>query len=332
MKDTIKKLVEAWGPSGFEHHVRALIEAEIAGLADEVRTDAVGNLICRMGSGGSKIMVAAHMDEIGLILTYQDEKGFFRFNPLGGLMNDTLYGNRVRFENDAIGTIGREGGFHRSDVSDLNEFYVDVSDGAGGYAEVRVGDAAGFFRRYEERGNRIIAKSLDDRIGCAIAIEAMRRLAQGDGVPNEVHFVFTVQEEVGVRGARPAAFGLEPDLGVAVDITPCPDTPRSGMKMAIELGKGAAIKVYDRGLVVPPAVKNLMIERAEAAQIPYQLEVLTMGSTDASGISRAGAGVPSGCISIPTRYGHTVSETVDMADVLACVNLLTEVVGKPVAL
>ncbi len=332
MKDIIKKLVEAWGPSGFEHQVRALIEEEVAGLADEIRTDAVGNLICRMGSGGSKIMVAAHMDEIGLILTYQDDKGFFRFNALGGLLGETMYANRVRFENGATGVIGREGGFRRTDVGDLNEFFVDVSDGEGGHDDVKVGDPAGFFRYFEERGTRIIAKSLDDRIGCAITIEAMRRLAAGNGLPNEVYFVFTVQEEVGVRGARPAAFGLSPDLGVAVDITPCPDTPRSTIKMAVELGKGAAIKVYDRGLVVPPAVKNMMITRAEAADIPYQLELLPMGSTDASGISLSGTGVPSGCISIPTRYSHTVSETVDMNDVQACVNLLTEVVGKPVEL
>lgn len=332
MKDTIKKLVEAWGPSGFEHQVRALIEEDVAGLADEMRTDAVGNLICRMGSGGSKIMVAAHMDEIGLILTYQDDRGFFRFNALGGLLGEALYANRVRFENGATGVIGREGGLRQTEVGDLSTFFVDVSDGENGHANVKVGDAAGFFRHYEERGSRIIAKSLDDRIGCAIAIEAMRRLAEGDSLDNEVYFVFTVQEEVGVRGARPAAFGLAPDLGIAVDITACPDTPRSTIKMSLELGKGAAIKVYDRGLVVPPALKNLMVSRAEAADIPYQLELLPFGSTDASAISLSGTGVPSGCISIPTRYTHTVSEMVDMRDVLACVDLLVEMVSKPVAL
>ncbi|MBN1967629.1 MAG: M42 family peptidase, partial [Anaerolineae bacterium] len=189
MKDTIKKLVETWGPSGYEHRIRALIEAEIAGLADEVRTDAVGNLICRVGSGGAKIMVAAHMDEIGLILTYQDDDGFFRFNQLGGLKPDTLAGNRVIFENGVVGTLGREGGFRSPEAPKLDEFYVDVSDGNGGTAGVQVGDAAGLLRPYEERGNRLIAKSMDDRIGCAVAIEAMRRIAQGDSPANEVYFV-----------------------------------------------------------------------------------------------------------------------------------------------
>ena len=331
MKDTIKKLVEAWGPSGFEHHVRALIEDEVADLVDEMRTDSVGNLICRMGSGGTRVMVAAHMDEIGLMMTYQDDDGFFRFSPLGGVLPDTLLGNRVRFENGAVGVIGREGGFWRSDMPGLSDFYVDVSDGENA-AGVQVGDPAAFFRPYEERGERIIAKSLDDRIGCAVAIEAMRRLAASDGIANEVYFVFTVQEEVGVRGARPAAFGLEPELGIAVDGTLAADTPRPAERMMVKLGNGAAIKVHDRGLVVPPAVKNLMINRAEEADIPYQLELLWLGSTDAAAISVTGAGVASGCISIPMRYVHTVSETVDIRDVIACVDLLAAVVSGPIDL
>jgi putative aminopeptidase FrvX len=329
MKDTIKKLVEAWGPSGFEHQVRALIEAEIAGLADEVRTDPVGNLICRIGSGGPKIMIAAHMDEIGMILTYQDEEGFFRFDALGGLVRDTLFGHRVRFENGVTGVIGREGNLMPKNVAELSSFYIDASDG-NGHSGIKVGDPAALFRPMEERGSRLIAKSMDDRIGCAVAIESMRRLSQGSGTPNEVYFVFTVQEEVGLRGARPAATGLAPDLGIAVDITPAFDMPRPGSKMPVGLGKGAAIKAYDRGLVVPPAVKNLMVDRAEAAGIPYQIELIVMGSTDAAGISISGAGAPAGCISIPTRYAHTTSETVDINDVNSCVDLLVEIVGKPV--
>ncbi len=332
MKDTIKKLVETWGPSGFEHHIRALIQAEVQSLADETRVDPVGNLICKMGSGGLKIMVAAHMDEIGMIVTYQDEAGYLRFDPLGGVFPETLSGNRVRFENGTTGVLGHEGRPFRHDVPEISAFFIDVSDGADSNSGVKVGDAAGFFRPYEERGTRIIAKSLDDRIGCAVAIEAMRKLAQMGNLPNEVHFVFTVQEEVGVRGARASAFGLAPDLGIALDVTACPDTPRSEGKMAVKLGGGTAIKVYDRGLVVPPAVKNLMIDRAEAAGIPYQMEVLTRGSTDASAISLAGAGVPSGCISVPCRFVHTVSETVDMVDVQASVDLLVEIVSKPIQL
>lgn len=331
MKETIKKLVEAWGPSGFEHHVRALIQAEVADLADEIRVDAVGNLICRMGSGGPRVMVAAHMDEIGVILTYQDPEGFFRFNPLGGVLPETLTGHRVLFENGVVGVIHREGPFRRTDGPGLDQFYIDVQDGDGGDAGVQVGDPGAFTRTYEERGNRLVAKSMDDRIGCAVAMEAMRRLKE-TGTPNEVYFVFTVQEEVGLRGARPAAYGLEPALGIALDVTSTGDTPRSGVRVSVNLGAGTAIKVQDTGLIVPPAIKNWMIETAKANAIPYQLELLSIGSTDAAGISLSRSGVPSGCISIPCRHVHTTSETVDLRDVNASVDLLVALLKDPVAL
>lgn len=324
MKDLIKKLTEAWGPSGFEHKVRALIEEEINGLADEVHTDPLGNLICRKGSGGTKIMVAAHMDEIGLMVNHVDKKGFMRFVPLGGLRTSALYGNRVRFENGTVGTLSAE----NRGSSDMDKFYIDVSTGTDEDAGVGVGDAAGFWRTMEERGNRIISKALDDRIGCVVGIEAMRKLEKTD---HEVYFVFTVQEEVGLRGVRPSAFGLEPAMGIALDVTGTGDTPK-GIKINVELGKGAAIKVRDGGHIVPPEIKNLMIQRAEEAGIDYQLEVLPGGTTDAAGIQLSRAGIPSGCISIPTRYLHTVSETVDLNDVQACIDLLVEILSKPVKL
>ena len=327
MKDTIKKLVEAWGPSGFEHEVRALIREEVEGLADEVRVDALGNLICRRGSGGTKIMLAAHMDEIGLMVSHVDKEGFLRFTNIGGLRPSTLYASRVRFENGVVGVIGTEGRVWDK-LPKLEECYIDVSTGEEAGAGVGVGDAATFWRTMDVRGNRLVAKSMDDRIGCAVAIEAMRRLEKTE---HEVYFVFTVQEEVGLRGARPAAFGLEPDLGISLDVTDTGDTPKV-TSMDVALGKGAAIKVRDGGHIVPPAIKNLMVQRAEEAGIPYQLEVLPGGTTDAAGIQLSREGVPSGCISIPTRYLHTVSETVDLGDVCACVDLLVAILSKPIAL
>ncbi|MBN1287708.1 MAG: M42 family metallopeptidase [Anaerolineae bacterium] len=327
MKELIKKLTEAWGPSGCEHKVRGLIAEEVRGLADEVRTDPLGNLICRKGSGGAKVMIAAHMDEIGLMVSHVDEKGFMRFVPIGGLRSVALYGNRVYFENGVVGTISAEGEGWRT-TPDREKFYIDVSTGAEAGPGVGVGDAAAFWREMVERGNRIVAKALDDRIGCVVGIEAMRKLAKTD---HEIYFVFTVQEEVGLRGARPAAFGVEPDIGISLDVTSTGDTPKDD-KMTVELGKGAAIKVRDGGHIVPPAIKNLMVKRAEEAGIPYQLEVLPGGTTDAAGIQLSRAGIPSGCISIPTRYLHTVSETVDIGDVQACVDLLVEILSKPIEL
>lgn len=330
MKALIKKLVEAWGPSGYEYRVRELIRAEVKDLADEITVDPLGNLICRVGEGGTKIMVAAHMDEIGLMATFREpETGYFRFSNLGGLNNTTLFGNRVRFENGTTGVIGAHDSWNAQ--STLNDYYVDVSNGDGA-DPVSEGSPAGFWREMDERGSRLIAKSMDDRIGCVVAIEAMRKLRKSKKkLPNSVYFAFTVQEEVGLRGARTAAHGINPDVGIALDVTGTGDEIKN-RKMTVKLGGGAAIKVHDPGLVVPPAVRKWMVDRAEHDKIPYQLELLTGGTTDASAIQLAHSGVPSGCISIPCRFIHTVSETVDINDVQACVDLLAGLVGNPVKL
>lgn len=331
MKDVIKKLVEAWGPSGYEHHVRALIMDEVANLADEMRVDPLGNLICRVGSGGPKVMVSAHMDEIGVMTTFvEPESGFLRFTPIGGLLNTTLAGNRVHFEDGTIGVIAVHDQFgdSRTSVPDLDHFYIDVSTGNGG-SPIQPGSPAGMWREMEERGTRLIAKSMDDRIGCVVAIEAMRKLNKN--TPNECYFVFSVQEEVGLRGARTAAYGVSPDVGIALDVTGTGDEIKH-RKMAVRLGGGAAIKIVDSGLVVPPAVRDWMVACAEANGIPYQLELLNGGTTDAAAIQIARAGVPSGCISIPCRYVHTTSETVDIRDVQACVDLLAGLLQNPAVL
>lgn len=330
MKDLIRKLVEAWGPSGYEHHVRALIQEEVQGLADEVTVDPLGNLICRVGKGGTKIMTASHMDEIGLMAMYTEpNSGYIRFSPIGGLIHTALQGNRVKFEDGTIGVIGVHDNWNTS-RPELDDFYIDVSDGNGN-GSVQPGSPAGFWRNMEERGTRLIAKSMDDRIACAIAIEAMHRVSKKKKKANEVYFVFTVQEEVGLRGARPAAYGINPDVAIALDVTATGDELKNN-KMAVKLGGGAAIKLHDPGLVVPPAVRKWMVDRAEADGVRYQLELLPGGTTDASGIQTARAGVPSGCISIPCRFIHTVSETVDMRDVEACVDLLTGLLTNPVNL
>ncbi len=332
MKELIRKLVEAWGPSGYEHHVRKLIQQEVQSLADEISVDPLGNLICRVGSGGKKIMVAAHMDEIGAMATFvEPNSGYLRFAPIGGLFPATLLGNRVKFEDGTMGVVSVNDarGKHARELPALDEYYIDVSIGDG-MPRIPAGSPAAFWREMEERGTRLISKAMDDRIGCVVAIEAMRALrSQQDPVPNEVYFVFTVQEEVGLRGVRPAAFGINPDVGIALDVTTTGDEAK-GQKMAVKLGGGAAIKVHDPGLVVPPTVRDWMVARAEADQISYQLELLTGGTTDAAGIQVTGAGVPSGCISIPCRFIHTVSETVDLRDVQACVKLLTGLLANPV--
>lgn len=328
MKDLIKKLVEAWGPSGYEHHVRKLIHDEVKSLADEIEVDALGNLICKVGKSGPKAMVAAHMDEIGVMATYAEpETGYLRFAGIGGLNTTTLTGSRVRFEDGTVGVISAHDCWNAS--SSLDDFFIDVSTGSG--AAVQPGSPAAFWRELETRGTRLIAKAMDDRIGCAVAVEALRRLSKKKKLPNQVYFAFTVQEEVGLRGARTAAYGIDPDVGIALDVTLTGDDIKNA-KMAVKLGGGAAIKLHDPGLVVPPAVRDWMIARAEADGIPYQLELLQGGTTDAAAVQITRAGVPSGCISIPCRFVHTTSETVDTGDVQACVDLLVGLLENPIAL
>lgn len=332
MIELIKKLTEAWGPSGYEHQVRALIKEEVKDLADDIRVDGLGNLICRVGEGGTKVMVAAHMDEIGIMANYTEpHSNYLRFTNIGGLLYTSLHGNRVKFEDGTIGVIATHDAFGsgRTSVKSTDDFYIDVQSENGTNA-VEEGSPAGFWRETQQRGNRVIAKSLDDRIGCVVAIEAMRKLKE-TGTPNEVHFAFTVQEEVGIRGARAAAYGIDPDVGIALDVTATGDEIKN-RKMAVKLGGGAAIKVHDSSLIVPKAVVDWMVERAEADGITYQRELLVGGGTDAGAIQVARAGVPSGCISIPTRFLHTTSETVDITDVQACIDLLAGLLANDVNL
>ncbi|HML24599.1 MAG TPA: M20/M25/M40 family metallo-hydrolase [Aggregatilinea sp.] len=331
MEALIKRLAEAWGPSGYEHHVRDLIRAEVEPLADELWIDPLGSLICRVGSGEKRIMTAAHMDEIGLIVGHLDRQGYARFSAIGSLFPAMLLGTRVRFENGVIGTLGVENPYSkRRSVYNLDDFFVDISASVDGNAEVHVGDPAGFVGEVVTRGERMIGKSLDDRTGCAIQIEAMRRLKES-GTPHSVYFAFTVQEEVGSRGAQTAAYAIEPHLGIALDVTGAGDPPH-GERVGVYLGNGVAIKARDAGLIVPAAIRDLFVQRAEDAGIPYQMEVIEGASTDGRVIQLARAGVPTGALSIPLRYVHTPSETLDLRDVQATLDLLVAILTGPVAL
>ena len=331
MDTLIQTLADAWGPPGFEHHVRDLIRAEVEPLADEVRVDPLGNLICRIGDGPQRVMTAAHMDEIGLIVSHIDRQGYARFAQLGTLYPSALVGARVRFENGVIGTVGVDHQHaRRRDLSALSSFFIDTSQEPDGNATVNVGDPAAFVGKAFWRGDRLVGKALDDRLGCALQIEALRRLKES-GTPHTVFAVFTVQEEVGTRGAQPAAYGLEPDVGIAIDLSPTGDQPH-GRNSAITLGGGVAIKARDTGLITPPALRDLMIQRAEEADIPYQVEVLIGGSTDGKVMQGVRSGVPTGGILVPARYVHTTTETGDRGDIQAALDLLVAVLSGPLAL
>ena len=323
MRELIRKLVETYGPSGFEDCIRTVIQAEVEDLADEVRVTPLGSLVAiRRGAGGQRVMLAAHMDEIGVMVTYVDDKGFLRFTPIGGVSPLTCVGTRVAFEDGTAGIIGIEKREDRKKAPTFQQLYMDVGATKREDCPVGVGDAAVFVRPFVAQGQRLVSKALDDRIGCAILIETLRRLGE---TPNEVHFVFTVQEETTLSGAWTAAYGIDPSMAIAVDVTGTGDTPES-RPMAVELGKGPAVKVQDSRMIAHPRVRELLVSAAEAVGVPYQMEVLERGTTDAAVMQLARAGVPSGCLSIPCRYIHTPSEMVDEGDVEGAVRVMVEVV------
>ncbi len=326
MRELIRKLVQAYGPSGAEDQVRAVIRAEVESLVDEVRVDPMGSLIARKQGGERRIALCAHMDEIGVMVSYVDEKGFARFTRIGGVRAISCVGARVAFADGTQGVIGVEGKRDdRSKLPNLDQLYIDVGASSRDDCPVQIGDSAVFVRPFTHidgaQGARLIAKAMDDRIGCAVLIETLRRLAH---TPYDAYFVFSVQEEVGLRGARAAAYGIDPDLAIAVDIAPTGDTPES-RPMALALGKGPAVKIKDRRMIAHPAVRDMLMQRAKQADIPFQREILEWGSTDAAAMQLVRAGVPAGCLSIPCRHVHTPSEMVDEQDVENSVRLLLEV-------
>jgi putative aminopeptidase FrvX len=331
MKQLLKTLTETFAPSGYEDAVREIILKEVKPLADEVRVDALGNLIVRRKpSAGAKapkkIMLAAHMDEIGIIVSHVDKKGFVRFTSVGGTFGRYTLGARVRFLNGVTGVVGYDRLEQIDNWLPINKMYIDVGATSKENCPVKVGDVAAFERAFIEMGDRLVAKSLDDRSGVVVLIETLRAIKS---TPNDLYFAFTTQEEVGTRGAGAAAFGVDPDIGVAIDVTPTGDTP-SSLKMVMELGKGPCVKFRDVGMISDPRVVDWMIQSAEKAKIPYQREVLLIGSTDAREIQISRAGVMTGALSIPVRYVHSASEMVDINDLKNSVKLLTAMLSKPV--
>lgn len=313
--DFLQKMLSVPGASGSEKEIRKLIRSEIEAYADEVYEDALGNLIAHKKGGGKKIMFAAHMDEIGIAVTYIDDNGFLRFSNVGGLYIKELPGRRVIFADGTAGVIYTEK--ENKDLK-LSKMYIDIGADTKEAAEklVSVGDTAVFEGAFHRNGDKIISKALDNRTGCYVLTETAKRVK----TDNDLYFVFTVQEEVGLRGARTAAFSVSPDVAIAVDVTDTGDTPE-GDKMEVSLGKGACVKVMDRSVICDSEIRSLLIELAKNNEIPYQLEIMTDGGTDAGVIHLTKDGVKTGGISIPTRYIHTPSEMADINDINACISL-----------
>lgn len=330
MKQLVEKLTQTFGPSGYEKQIREVILDIVEPYADECRVDAMGSLIVKIGNkaeNGKRVMISAHMDEIGLMASHIDENGFVYVAALGGINPLNCVAARVRFENGVEGVIGVEK--EKMDkVPTLAQLFVDVGAKTKEECPVKVGDVAVFERPFLDLGERWVSKTMDNRIGCAIAIETLKNIKNS---PNELYFVFSVQEEVGCRGALTAAYSIDPDMGIAVDVTVSADTPY-GDHCNTVLGNGPCIKARDALLVANPKVIAATQAAAERVGVPYQMEVLRFAGTDAGNIQLIRSGVPSGAVSVACRYVHSPSEMVDVNDVKNSVKLLSELLSSEIKL
>lgn len=314
----------AFGPSGREDAVREAIAAVAGEYIDEITTDALGNLICRKKGTGKKLLFAAHMDSIGVVATWIDDKGFIRFSQVGGLFKGDLINIVVRFANGTRGVISYEEKTPFKDLT-MDNLFIDIGakDKADAEKYVQVGDFAVFEAPRFEQNGVLCGPYLDNRIGCVTLLMMMEQLSQAE-TGNDLYFVFTVQEEVGLRGAGAASFAVEPYVAIAVDVTDTGDLPERKSPMAVDMGKGPAIKVMDRSVICTPAVCEALERAAAACGVDVQREILVCGGTDTAALQKARAGVQAGAVSIPTRYVHSPSEMCAVSDVEGAAKLLAQ--------
>lgn len=341
MKQLLEKLSNASGVSGFEDNVRNLMMEELKGFVDELDVDNMGNLIAiKKGKpDGKKVMLAAHMDEIGLIVRYIDKNGFIKFSKLGGINDQMLLNQEVYIHSNGekiLGVIGskpphRMKAAEKKKPVEYENMFIDIGASSKEDAEemINVGDPITIKQKFAELKNDLVmGNAMDNRVGCAILLEVMKR-ARSDAT---ICGVGTVQEEVGLKGARTAAFRINPDMALALDVTISGDHP--GMKeeeAPAKAGKGPCIILTDasgRGIITHPQVKELLIQVAEEEEIPYQIEVSEGGTTDATAIHLTREGIPTGVISPPSRYIHTPVSVVNIKDVENAVKLILAVLKR----
>ena len=312
--ELLKKLTQITSPSGNEESVCDFIENEIKDYVDEVYRDNLGNLIAHKKGTKARVMFDAHTDEIGVIAMFIEDNGYIRFTNLGGVSAYNALHQRVKFLNGTEGVVTVDAS--RDDIMKnlkLSDLYIDIGAKTKEEAEekVSIGDVAAFVGEFLDLGDKVVSKALDDRVGCYCLIRIIKEITSWE---NDLYFVFAASEELGLRGAKAAAGSINPEYAVALDVTSTGDS-LGKRKMAVRLGGGAAIKVKDNSILCHPYIKALMTETCEKNNIPYQMEILEAGGTDAGAIHLSGRGVATGAISIPTRYIHSPCEMADKNDI-----------------
>lgn len=326
----LKEICEVAGAPGHEQRVREIVLREIKKLADKISIDNMGSITAfKKGKKSKKVMIAAHMDEIGFMVTHIDDDGFLRFTPLGGFDPKTLTAQRVKVhgKKDIIGVMGSKPihvmtAAEREKVVPITDYFIDLGMNKKEVEKiVTVGDTITRERELIEMGNCVNCKSIDNRVSVFILIEMLRELKSS---PYDVYAVFTVQEEVGLRGANASALQIQPDFGFGLDTTIAFDVPGAAKhEMITKLGHGAAIKIMDASTICDYRMVKYMKQTAEKHKIKYQTEILTAGGTDTAGIQRmTPGGSISGAVSIPTRHIHQVIEMADKSDIRASIDLL----------
>lgn len=330
LRDTLVALCGAFGPSGHEFQgVAGKIGELVRPLVDEVREDALGNLIClRAGKPGARrVMLCAHMDQCGLMVTGITEEGFLRVTPLGGLKPSQLFYRQVVFADGTRGVISHESAVKEAEVT-AKQLYVDIGARDRQEAEtlVSVADVCVYAPFPAAlHGERMSLPAADDRVGCCLLIETLRELERS---PYGLAAVFSVQEELGLRGAAVSAYGLEPDFALALDVCPTGDTPNAE-PLGVKLGAGPALKVMDSHSVSHVGLRRKMEAKARELGIAVQQEILPYGGTDAAAMQQSRSGVPAATLSIPSRYVHSAVETVSLRDVEKAVRLLAALLEDP---
>ena len=338
--DLLKKLSDAHGLSGFEGNIKTIIRKELEGHIDEISEDRLGNLIAIKRGTGLSIMIASHMDEIGLMVQYIDEKGFIKFVGIGGWFNPTLHTQRVVLhgtKGPVSGVIGSKPPHvmtpeDRKKEIKMEDLFIDL--GATTAEEVaELGIEIGTPVTIEQEliqlaNNRVTGKALDNRVGVLVLIETLKKMKTS----MTVYAVFTVQEEVGLKGAKVSAYALHPDIAIATDVTIPGDHPGVTKKEAsVEMGKGPVLVLASasgRGLLSDTRLVSWLRSAGDKMKIPYQLEVGDGGNTDASIINLVRDGIPSIPLSVPSRYIHSPVEVVDLKDVESTIDLLVEALKK----
>ena len=329
----LKKITEVAGAPGHEQRVRELVIKEVTPLVDEIKVDNMGNVYAiKKGKESKKVMIGAHMDEIGFMVTHIDENGFIRFHTLGGFDPKTLTAQRVIIHGteDVIGVMGSKpihvmSPEERTKIPKTTDYFIDLGMKKEEVEKiVSVGNPITRERGLIEMGSCVNSKSLDNRLAVFILIESLRALKDQE-VPYDIYGVFTVQEEVGIRGANVAALAIEPDFGFGLDTTIAYDVPGAKPEeMITKLGDGVAIKIMDSATICDYRMVKYMKGVAEKNNMTWQTEILTAGGTDTAGIQRMNpGGAIAGAISIPTRHIHQSIEMADKNDIRGSIDLLT---------